>query len=220
MYKKVIIIMISLILITGCSDTVNINNAEIDTIIENVTSMSNKAYNVNSKGFRYYLPRDFRLLEENDYNHTLVNNGNKYYLHVDIISYQSKKVKKPTVGENARYITEFTTNDKYGYVEINKKNSYFYIKMMYNYSVIEVEVEESEVKDAIMYMSTILSSIKYNDVIIDNVISKNILETKENKYEIFTPTVKTEKKNFLEYVEQYDTYYDSNQKVIDTDLIN
>lgn len=219
MYKK-ILLFLSLIILTGCGSDIVLSNSEIDTIINNVSIKNNDLYNVNSRGYRYYLPRNFRVLEENGNNQVLISEQYKYYLYVDIISYQSKKINKYEMSDNSLYGTDFNIGDKYGYIDISEKNSYIYIKMMYNYSMIEVEVDEHYVKSAVSYMSMILSSIKYNNDVINNIIGENILESKESKYEIFKPKVETEKKNILEYVEEYDNYYDNSNKIVDTDLIN
>jgi hypothetical protein len=86
---------------------------------------------------------------------------------------------------------------------------------MYNYAKIEVIVDESGIKEAVSNAMIILSSVKYNNEIIENIIGDNILQFKETDFNIFE-TKKTES-NFLE-VESNNIYVDNTTK--DPDLIN
>ena len=76
--------------------------------------------------------------------------------------------------------------------------------MCYNYAIIEVEVEESELRYAISRGITILKSIKYNDLVIEKYINDNDLESSETIYKLPEPKNKDEKKNILEYIEEYE----------------
>ena len=181
---KKIIILLSVLFITGCSfNDKGIEKIESDTY--GILSYTVPNTNVGAKGFKYYKPRDFAMLEEKEFNHTLVHNGNKYYLNIDI---------------NVNY------NDLSGYIEIRKgKNSYFYIKMLYNYSYIEVEVKESDINDAVNSSLVILSSIRYNDKVINELTLNKDVAGKETQYEIKKPDLIEESKNILD-VYEYDAY--------------
>ena len=87
--------------------------------------------------------------------------------------------------------------------------------MMFNYAKIESYVDKNNLKEALGNMAYILSSIKYNDDIIENLLGdeKNNLSESEN-YNIFK-TKKKSSDNFLRYADEYDNYDGDNA----TDLI-
>ena len=66
-------------------------------------------------------------------------------------------------------------------------------------------------------MSYILSSIQYNDIVIDSIVGENVLNFKEEKYEVEKP--KENENTFLDYVNTYDKYT-GKDKIEDTDTIN
>ncbi len=76
--------------------------------------------------------------------------------------------------------------------------------MMYNYSYIEVSVKEYSIKDAVIDCAIILSSIKYNDNVIDTLIVSGDLDFRETPYEIKKPK-QTNNRNILD-VYEYDNY--------------
>lgn len=202
-----LIILLCVCILTGC--TTNLSNKGVHRInrdINKVLTYQIKHTNTGGKGFKYYKPRDFALLQDKDYNHILVHNGDKYYLNIDINAYYSKFKSDYKKKEDLYYSESFVYNDLFGYVEITDgKNDYFYIKMLYNYSCIEVSVTEDKINDAVSSMIVILSSIKYNDTIIESLISSNDTSEKENQYELVGPLVPNEDKNILD-VYEYDTY--------------
>ena len=197
-----IIILLSVFMLVGCSNTLS-SQLSIDTAIQAVLSEENAKSNTQGIGFKYYKPRDFTILEDNKYNQILLNNGNKYYLNIDINGYYSKYKEDYIVNDSIYFSTKFYYDDKSGYVEVRKgNNSYFYIKMMYNYSYIEVGVNEANIKEAIINSAIILSSIRYNDNVISHLISTGGLDSKESAYEIKKPILDGDNKNVLFY--EYD----------------
>ena len=76
--------------------------------------------------------------------------------------------------------------------------------MCYNYAIIEVEVEEKELKYAVSRSIMILNSIKYNNLVIEKRITSNNLESAENTYSIPEPKEKADNKNVLEYIKEND----------------
>ena len=89
MYKKIGILIISIFLLFGCKST-NINKLTLQEIINTSIKEDVKDYNVNSKGYRYYLPNEFSVVKDEDYIQELLSKNNKYYLNVDIVSYYYK----------------------------------------------------------------------------------------------------------------------------------
>lgn len=192
--KKVIIIL-SAFLLVGCSSTLS-SSLDIDTALNTVLSENITSYNTHAKGFKYYKPRDFSLIKDDDYNHTLLNNGINYYLNVDINGYFNKKDVNYTIDSSLYFSSKINYNGITGFLEIREgNNGYFYIKMMYNYSYIEVCVEKDEIVNAVVNSTIILSSIRYNDKVIESLISSGDLGNKESTYEIKKPS--SDNKNIL-----------------------
>lgn len=94
--------------------------------------------------------------------------------------------------------------EDFGYLEINQESQGYFIEAMYNYMKIESYVDSRHLKDALVDISTILSSTKYHDKILDTIIGENILNYKEENYNIFK--TKKNNTNFLDYVKEYDSY--------------
>ena len=64
--KKILVLLVTLVLLTGC---VSIQNADIDTIInETISTKYNNLYNHVGKGYKYYAPRGVTRTYSNDYN--------------------------------------------------------------------------------------------------------------------------------------------------------
>ena len=92
------------------------------------------------------------------------------YLYVDLISYLNKiEIKyKPNLS------TFYSKKLKNGFLEIKKleNNEYSYI-IVYNYGRIEGVVESKNLNDALSNSMIILSSIKYNDKLLNSVYKKD-----------------------------------------------
>ncbi len=216
MYKKILLVLI-LFLMTGCS----LNSTYKMSLEENVEyaiKQNIKLYNVNSKGYRYYLPKGFKVLEDKDYNQVLLSNGTKFYLNVDVISYYNKNLIGYTDTTEAYKYMILKKDNKTGYMKIVKEEGCFLVEIVYNYGIIEMEVEEHNLYQSVINATYILSSIRYNNAIIKNLIGDNILESTERLYNIFSPKGEEDPKNFLDYVQEYDNY-ENESPVEDSDLI-
>ncbi len=200
---KKILIIIGIFLLIGCTNT-NINTLTLEEIIDNQIKEENKLNNTNNKGFKYYLPTEFSVKKDADYVQELISHNDTYYMNVDIVSYYYKnKIQSEPKLDDYEYFT-FNNNDNYGYLRITKNNDNFFVELCYNYAIIEVEVEESELRYAVSRSISILNSIKYNDLVIEKYINDNNLETSETIYKIPEPKNKNEGKNILEYIEEYE----------------
>ena len=201
MYKKIIIVL-CLFLFTGCTRTYYMNSLSYEEILNNATIEENNLHNTNNKGFKYYLPTGFSVTNDNEFNQTLTSHNNIYYLNIDIVSYYYKKGSEETKEIDDYYFYKFNKNNKDGYLRIRKNNDKFFVELCYNYAIIEVEVEENEIKYAVSRGITILNSIKYNDRIIEKKLNDKDLESKETAYKIPEPKEKNETKNVLEYINE------------------
>lgn len=214
--KKIIILTCLAFFVSGCTIQ-KIDTENRDEMISVALNREINLYNRVSNGYKYYLPRGIAILDYKDYNETLYTNSNKYYLYVDVVSYHYKKEKSYIENRSLFYSKIINYNGKKGYIEIEKIDDDYYILYEYNYSKIEAKVNEKDINIAIMNMAYILSSIKYNDVVIDSIIGDNILDFKEEKFNIKKP--KENENTFLDYVNTYDKY-DEKEKIEDNDTIN
>lgn len=205
--KKVIVIL-SVFLLAGCT-AYSSSTLTMERAIGSVIESGPKYTNTNGKGYKYYKPRDFSVLEEKDFNLVLLNNGYNFYFNVDLNGYYNSKsnnYKIDYVVDNEVYFSyRFSYNNIDGYISIrDAKNGYFYIKMLYNYSYIEVGVKEKDIKKAVIDSAIILSSINYNDKVIEKLIASRDLVSSESTYEIAKPKVENDR-NILD-VAEYDQY--------------
>ena len=217
--KKIILIISFLFLLTGCN-TINLKKLDIVDTAKTVINSDTNLYNINNIGYRYYLPRGFKVIKKDDYNEIIYTRRNKFYLFVDVVSYYNKVTDNYKFNE-ANYLSEtFNHNSKVGYLSINKKNDKFFVEMVYNYAKIEVVVDkESEIKENVANMGYILSSIIFNDSVIKNTLLENKLKFEEQKFEIKRPKKPTNKKNFLEVYKEYDNYKGVMEDLKDSDNI-
>ncbi|MDD3048571.1 MAG: hypothetical protein PHQ89_01085 [Bacilli bacterium] len=212
--RKVFLLILISIFITGCSIK-EINNNSIDKTIDTILYKETNLSNLSVGGYKYYLPRGVRVLDNNTYNNKLYYEGNIYYLYIDVISYSYQKQSAYKINKKAYYSLDLKHNNNKGYLEINKVNNKYFIEMMYNYAKIETYVNKKDIPDTIINISYILSSIKYNDNVIKILFDSNVLSYTEEKFQIFEP--KSNSGNFLDYVKEYDTYDSSKD---DSDVIS
>lgn len=217
--KKIFSFLLMIILLTGCSIT-SMNKSNIDTVVQEALYKENNLYNTNRIGYRYYLPRTFTVVRDSDYNESFISNGKKYYLYVDIVSYYNKSdftfVTKPDI----YYSALLSNGNNKGYLEITKVENSYLVELMYNYSKIEVLTNEENIKNVIIDASNILSSIKYNNSVINNLVGESKLNFEEVSYDIFKPKNSITGKTFLDYVEEYENNVDTSVEVEDSDIIN
>ena len=210
--KKLIILIVCFTLLCGCT---KINNDNINNIINSVVSSDNDRANQYRNGYKFYLPNNLSKIKIDDKNNVFKENDIKYYMFVDIVSYYHKVENKYQVNEKAYYSSLINYNNKSGYVEVNVKNDKYLIEIMYNYAKIEVIVNSNDIASAITNSLIILTSVNYNDDIIDNLLEEDVLNYSEETFNIFETN--SNDSNFLKVVEEYDNY--NEDEVPDYDLI-
>ena len=209
--KKIILIIIILVFTAGCT---NINKLSYDDIVNNITTISTKD-NIYRTGYSYYLPRGMKVADSTLYNEVIEDANSKYYLYVDVVSFYKKITKEYEINNNAIYSSKINYNDKFGYVEVNLlKNDKYLVEIMYNYAKIEVIVDKSKCKEAMLSIINILKSVEYNDSIIANLMGDDILNFNEEEFNIFN--TKGSESNYL----TVDNDYKEEEKIFDPDLIN
>jgi hypothetical protein len=183
--KKLIILILVLTLLSGCT-IVRIDTESIDNIISVVLSKNNNLYNRVGKGYKYYVPRGVTYIDTNDLNEKLYSEGYYYYLYIDAISYYHNKKLEYTVNEKAYFSKKLDFNGKEGYLEINKQKNYYFIEFMYNYAKIEAVVPEDKIEAVILNSSYILSTVKFNNNVIELMLDDTYFTGREEVYDIFS----------------------------------
>ncbi|MFI3307967.1 MAG: hypothetical protein R3Y21_05300 [Mycoplasmatota bacterium] len=197
--KKIVLFLLLSILLTGCS-VVRIDTDNIDNIVNVVLSKDNELYNRVGSGYKYYIPRGVIYIDSSDLNDKLYSNGNYYYLYIDAISYYYKNECTYEENNESYYSKEITSNDKCGYIEINEVDGNYLIEFMYNYSKIEALVQKEDINDVVLNASYILSTVKFNNDIINLMLDEEFFTEKEERYDIFESN--QESSNFLGIVEE------------------
>lgn len=213
---KRIVLLLSLILVT--SACTNLNNLDYkDNINEVIKSNSNnKLYNHVGNGYKYYLPKYMSVKNMINFNEKINSNDYTYYLYLDVVSFNSKKQDKINKKCDINY--EFKQNNSEGFLCVNNVNNEYLVEIVYNYAKIEVKVAKNDLNEAINNGIIILSTIKYDSDLISKMIGESKLDGSEETLNIFKDT--KSKDDFLDVVEEYDNYDDSQNKVPDYDVIN
>ena len=214
--KKVILLFICILLVTGCTVT-KVGNNSIDEVIEFSLNKEISLANTYFKGYKFYVPRGVKILDKNEYNTKLSYKNNNIYVFVDAISYYHKIEVEISKKEDSYFSKEIDYNGKKGYIEINKVDDKYFLGIYYNYSKIEAYIKEEDLEDSIMQIGTILSSIKFNDNALETLVGENVLDYKEESFNLFDTKKNS---NFLEYIDEYDNYDESNNKKADEDTID
>lgn len=205
--KKLILMLALIFLITGCSIE-SLSNEEIAKVIETSLSKNIDSSNSYFTGYKYYLPRGMKLLETKEYNQIILANNYKYYLYVDVVSYYNKKQIESNQKGNY-YSQKINYDDKAGYIEIDKKEDRLFVEIVFNYAKIEVYVSPNDLNTTIIKAVQILSSIQYNDAVINRLVGENKLDYNETICDIFT---KKRDGDFLEYEQEYGQYEEEESK--------
>ena len=202
--KRFILIAIVL-LASGCTN-INKNLTSKDDIDKNFNSLQATITDT---------PKGLYVRGGSEYNEIINSRKYSYHLYVDVISFYNRVISKYEEDNKALYSKQINNKDKFGYVEVNElKNDRYLLEIMYNYAKIEVIVDKSDLEVAFANSMIILSSVKYNNDILTNLVGENVLTSKEIEFNIFE-TKKTES-NFLEVEANNDYKEETN----DPDLID
>lgn len=203
MKKIIVLLSICILFVTGCQ-IVKLDSSDIEQNLDVLLSKKVNYYNVYSNGYKYYLPKGITFLDKDDYNAILKdNNNNKYYLYVDVISYYHKIENDYQENKESHYSKKLNYNKKDGYIQVDKVDSKYFVQFVFNYAKMEAYVNKDDLIDSIQYMSSILSSVKYNRKVLESIIGEKILDYKEENYTLFKAD--SSKESFLDVVEREET---------------
>lgn len=214
-FKRFFFLFFILICFSGCTKIMQIDYNEI------IASVVTSKYNVTNRtrrGYKYYVPSGINSIETNDFNEKLASSKYYYYLYIDVVSYYNRVINEYNINSNAIFSAPINYEDKYGYLEINKlENKKYFIEIMYNYAKIEVMVDKCDLKESITNSIIVLSSINYNNNILESVVGDNALEFNEESYNIFE--TKKRENDFLD-VETKDDHENEEESIEDPDLVD
>ena len=205
--KFILLTIIVLLLSTGCSISVaNVNDR--DYIINNILLEDNKLSNTGYKGYELYIPNTLKIMNKSEYNTVLKDEyNNDYYIYIDAISYLNKSENVFKEDKNSYYSRKIKskTEKKDGYIEINEIKNKYFVEAEYNYGKIEVYTDKEYLNIVLTNISQVLSSLKYKDKILEALVGDNVLNYKEESFNIFTTKKNTT--NYLDYIKKYDQEY-------------
>lgn len=201
--KKSLLVLLIMIILSGCSVT-RIDNYNYDDLINKIISLNIKMTNKVGNGYNYYAPKGVVRVDADTYNDVLKKNNITYYLYVDVVSYYYKTDFDYKINEKAYYSFIFNSKKKKGYVEVKENKNKLFVKMTYNYAKIETYVDKRNLKEALSDMSYILSSVKFNDSLLNKMYESGNLSSKEEVYKLFDN--KEKEGNFIEYMKEFDKY--------------
>lgn len=201
--KKCLLVLFVLVILSGCKVT-RIDSYDYKQILEKLISTDINIHNTVGNGYKYYIPKGVIRTSTMNYNDILKRNNNTYYLFVDVVGYYYKTKVDYEIDDSIYYSSEFEKENKYGFIDVQEKNGKLYIQMVYNYAKIETYIEEKDLKQTVIDLSYILSSVDFNDSLLKKMYEEGNLDSNEQTYKLFEN--KGKEGNFLEYVEQYDKY--------------
>ena len=191
--KKGLLLLVMVLLLSGCSKL----DSNIDKVVDNVIENKVKSNRV-SNSYKYYLPLGVTNLMDYEFNGELKYKNNYLYMYVDITSYSYKNTIN--FGNNDEYDYYFKTLKDNGFIGVNKLDKdRYYAKVVYNYAKIEFYSNYEDLNSSIITSLIILNSIKYNDAVVNNLV--NVNGSKEVLYEINKP--KDAESKFFQYLEEY-----------------
>ena len=209
MYKKLLLIIFCLLLLSGCKSI-----TEDDNYIEKIYNClkNDSMTNTVALGYKYYLPKGVKKLKDYDYNQQFLINNTYLYMYVDINSYYYKSKLKEN-DSSSYYYQKISYDGKTGYIEIIKDNDEYYTKLLYKYAKIEFYSNYGDINKLLTISSIILNSIDYNKLVIEKVLDESLGSSKEFTYELEKPIDASN--NFSQYLEEYVKEDDKKEKLPD-----
>lgn len=209
--KKIILLCISLLFLTGCT---SIEKKSLDNLTSEIVNSKVTTTNVNRNGYRYYLPKGLCLKKSSSFNEIFTDQKYYYYLYVDVVRFHNQVSFNYKTNTDAYYSKALEIGNKQGYIEINNyKNNQYLIEIMYNYAKIEVVVYEEDIKSSVAYAMVVLSSVTYNDYVIEKYLTSSVIDSIEEEFDIFEIVGSD---HYLEFAEEEA----SSTEVKDPDYIN
>ena len=213
MKKKIIACLLLILITTGCT---TVQNLAIPDIINRVTNNKHELCNHIKSGYKFYMPRGLYSVKVDESNEIINGKYETYYLYIDLIGYNSKREVKYETNADYYYSVLIKKDDISGILNIRKtENDNYIIQAIYNYARIEVETDEKNLNKAIMNALTMVTTIKYNDSVIQSLIGKSSYKSSEEVISIFDNR-ETESNS----LDVDDSYSGNEEEEYDPDIIN
>ncbi len=200
--RKKILLVFFILLLTGCVRT-DLYVDNYDDLVVQVISHDSSGTNEVGSGYRFYVPKGVRLIENDDNNQIFLGLGTKIYMYVDITSYYYKNVLNYKAMDNSFYLKDLQNGDKSGFIQITKKGEQYFVKIVYHYAKVEAYTDEYYLNQVITMSAILLNNIEYNDTIIENLLDDNRNSGSEITYNIDKP--ESASSDFSQYLEEYIT---------------
>ena len=215
--KKIFVTLLITLLLTGC---MKVSDKSVSDIFETILYVDNNLSNTYMEGYSFYLPQGLKIIDKSDYNLIIQDNKQNYYLYIDTIAYHYNTENLFKENSNHFYSKKFVHAEKNGYIDVIDNGSNYFVVMMYNYAKVEAFVSKDNFDKSIISICQLLSTIKYNAVVIDNYVGNKGTVYQEEKFNIFG--IESENDNFLKYESEYGTYKkpaNANDDVIDVEEV-
>ena len=203
MKKRIVLLSIMLLLVSGCSIQ-QLSNTDFEENISMILSQDTNLSNVNFDGYEDYVPSGMRFVNKDDYNAVLQDRySNRYYLYVDAIGYYHKTENTYKEDKDAFYSKKLKYNKKDGFIEINEEDNNYYIEMVFDYCKMEAYISKEYLVPVINNMSYILRSVQFHDKVLESLIGENVLDYKEENFNIFESNADDSNDSVLEAFDDY-----------------
>ncbi len=204
--KKLLILIALTIFISGCT-VVRIDTSDIDNIVNVVLSKDNTLYNRVGKGYKYYIPRGVSYIDSTDLNEKFYSEGVYYFLYIDAIGYFYDREVTYEENDEAYYSKKIDARDIEGYVEVIEEDGLYYVQFMYNFAKIEAVTSYEKLNDVILNASYILSTVQFNENVIELMLNDDFFTSREESYDIFSAveTIETDlSRQYIELIDEED----------------
>ncbi len=221
MKKLLITLLIFILFVSGCTIK-KISDKSVSDLFDTVLFVDNNLSNTYLDGYSLYLPHGVSIVDKDDFNLKIIDNSNSYYLYIDTIAYYYKVHNSYVENNSHFYSKKINHNGISGFIDILDENDRYFVVIMYNYAKIEAYIKKEDFNKCLMNMSSILSTVKYNDKVISDYVGHKGSVFQEEKFNIFEANIEND--NFLRYEEEYGTYdkeivIDKDRDIIDVDEV-
>lgn len=216
MKKRLVLLSILLLFVSGCSIK-KLSTTDFVGNMDIILSEDAKLANSYFDGYKYYVPSGMRFVNKDDYNALLLDkNGNNYYLYVDAIGYYHKSKNTYKVDKDAYYSEKLKYGKKNGYIEINEYDDDYFVEMVFNYCKIEVYTPKKYLVSTIDNICYLLRSVDFNKKILESLIGENVLDYKEESFNIFESQAENNK-SVLKFEDWQNAEIENNGHIPDED---
>lgn len=180
--KKILTIMLVIFTLTACT---RLDTLDYDDSVHKILLKENNKITMREEGFSYYVPFGFTIVKRDGNNIVFSYKNKKIYMYVDLYAYNIKAPVKYEENEKIHYSRKINNYDKEGYISIREEKGAYFYNILYNYFRVEGYSEKEDIKLLMTKIFRLLSSVKYNDKIIEKKLNKDNNTYSETELEYF-----------------------------------